>query len=291
MVGEGKAIIYPLQLTRVRVAAVQFPAKPLKPDNLRLVLSALDSIDADLVVFPEYLMGIPDGGLNRDFVLKQAEPIDGGFATEIVEKSGERGLAVVFTLYLKEGGAVYNAAALADRGAIKAVYRKIHLFDAFGYRESRLFAAGSQLALARVGDLTVGLAVCFDLRFPELFRAMALRGAELFAVPAAWYRGPYKLEQWRVLTSARAHENTAYLVAANQSGDLFTGHSLAVNPMGAVQSELGEGEGVLVADIDASLVRESREAVPVLKLAKSGLYADWYRDRALSVSGEGGNPV
>ncbi|MEM1509291.1 MAG: carbon-nitrogen hydrolase family protein [Thermofilaceae archaeon] len=262
----------------MRVAVIQFPAKPLKLDNLRLVLNVLDSIDADLVVFPEYLMGIPENGLNRDFVLKQAEPIDGEFTVKIAEKSHEKGLAVVFTLYLREGNAVYNAAALVDRGAIKALYRKIHLFDAFGYRESILFAAGSQLALAKVNDLTVGLAVCFDLRFPELFRAMSLRGVELFAVPAAWYRGPYKLEQWRVLTSARAHENTAYLVAANQSGKLFTGHSLAVNPMGVIQSELDEGEGVFMVDFDASLVKESRETIPVLKLVKNKLYTDWYRD-------------
>lgn len=261
----------------MKVAAVQISAKPFKLDNLRLVLNALDSIDADLVVFPEYLMGIPENGLNRDLVLKQAESIDGEFTAEIVEKSGERSLAVVFTLYLREGDVVYNAAVLADRGTIKTVYRKIHLFDAFGYRESRLFAAGSQLALAKVCDLTVGLAVCFDLRFPELFRAMSLRGAELFAVPAAWYRGPYKLEQWRVLTSARAHENTAYLIAANQSGKLFTGHSLAVNPMGVIQSELDEGEGVFIVDIDEALIKESRETIPILKLVKSKLYADWYR--------------
>lgn len=254
----------------------QLALGPDKRANLARVLELLDSSDADLNVFPEYLMGVGPGGVTAEYVRALAEPLDGEFASSLVEKTRERGFAAVFTVYLREGGRVSNAAVLADRGRVLAVYRKIHLFDAFGYRESSVFAPGSEPAVARLGDFVVGLAVCFDLRFPELFRAMARAGANLFVVPSAWYRGRHKLEQWRALTAARAHENLAYLVAADQAGKSFIGRSVAVDPWGRALAELGEEEGVLAAELDPSEVEEAREVVRSLELARWDLYARWY---------------
>ncbi|MFZ8855384.1 MAG: nitrilase-related carbon-nitrogen hydrolase, partial [Thermofilaceae archaeon] len=178
--------------------------------------------------------------------------------------------------YLREGDRVYNAAILVDRGSVRAVYRKVHLFDAYGHRESDVFARGSELAVLSLGPFTVGLAVCFDLRFPELFRAMALRGADLFVVPAAWYRGPYKEEQWLALTRARAHENVAFLVAVDQTGPLFSGRSTVVTPMGHSLLDLGQEERSISAVLDPSEVKEAREKVPVLSLLRRELYRTWY---------------
>ncbi|UNQ73430.1 carbon-nitrogen hydrolase family protein [Infirmifilum sp. NZ] len=262
----------------MKVALHQMVAGPNKEENLRRVLEKLSRADADLHVFPEYLMGVGEGGVSREHVHALAEPLEGPFAASVVEKSGELGTAVAFSAFLREGDGVYNAAVLADRGRVVTVYRKVHLFDAFGYRESSVFAPGDSLAVARLGDFTVGLAVCFDLRFPELFRAMALRGAELFIVPSAWYRGPYKVEQWLALTAARAHENTAYLIAVDQTGSLFAGHSTIVTPLGHRLVDLGEREGVIVVEINRGEVEEARRLVPVLQLLRRDLYVRWYGD-------------
>ncbi len=260
----------------MRVRVFQLSVGPRKAENLRRVLALLDSSDADLNVFPEYLMGVGGGGVTAEYVRSLAEPLGGEFAASIVDKSRERGFAVAFSTFLLEEGRVYNAAVLADRGRVAAVYRKIHLFDAFGYRESSVFEPGAEAAVASLGELRVGLAVCFDLRFPELFRHMMLMGAELFVVPSAWYRGPYKVEQWRALTAARAHENAAYLVAADQWGERFVGHSRVVNPWGHALVDLGEGERSIEVEVSAGEVREAREAVPVERLIKPHLYARWY---------------
>lgn len=261
----------------MRVRVFQMAVRPNKGENLRRALSLLDSSNADLNVFPEYLMGVGSEGVTAAHVRSLAEPLDGEFASSLIDKSGERGFAVAFSMFLLEGESVYNVAVLADRGRVAALYRKIHLFDAFGYRESSIFSPGSDPAVARISEFTAGLAVCFDLRFPELFRAMMLRGADLFIVPAAWYKGPHKVEQWRSLTAARAHENLAYLVAANQVGDKFTGHSVVVSPWGSVLAELGEGEAIAEVEVERSEVEQARNVVPVQQLLKLELYKRWLK--------------
>lgn len=261
----------------MRARVIQIAAKPDKRENLKRALSLLDESSADLNVFPEYLMGVGSEGVTSAYVSSLAEPLDGEFAGSLIDKSRERGFAVAFSMFLREGDRVYNAAVLADRGRVAALYRKIHLFDAYGYRESSIFSAGSELAVARVGEFTAGLAVCFDLRFPELFRAMMLRGVDLFLLPAAWYKGSYKLEQWRALTAARAHENLAYLAAANQVGERFTGHSSVVSPWGCALVELGESEAFAEVEIDRSEVDQARKAVPVRQLLKLDLYNRWLK--------------
>lgn len=260
----------------MRVALHQISVGPQKEENLRRVMRLLDSADADLHVLPEYLMGVGEKGITREYVHSYAEPIDGPFVQGIVDKSGENGSAVVFSAFTVEDGRVYNSAILAERGRISTVYRKIHLFDAFGYRESQIFTQGDRLALARLGEFTVGLAVCFDLRFPELFRALAVRGANLLVVPSAWYRGKYKVEQWLMLTSARAHENTAFLVAVDQTGSFFAGHSTVVTPMGHRLLDLGEEERSITLELDVGEVEEARKNVPVLSLLRKDLYTRWY---------------
>lgn len=265
-------------VSTVRVTLAQLASTRAKEENLRRALQAVEGAgDTDLLVLPEYLMGVENGGkLSPGYVRRLAEPLDGPFASAILDASRERGFAVLFTMYLLEEGHVYNAAVLADRGRVAAVYRKVHLFDAYGYRESSLFAPGPGPVTARLGEFTAGLAVCFDLRFPELFRAEALMGADLFLVPAAWYAGPYKLEQWLTLTTARAHENTAFLVAVGQTGDAFTGHSLVASPMGHILLNLGVGEASATVELDRGAVEEARRKVPVLSLLRRDAYRGAY---------------
>ncbi|UCE44039.1 MAG: hypothetical protein JSV57_00650 [Candidatus Bathyarchaeota archaeon] len=250
----------------------QLSFSPDKEKNLKRIIKILEESQAHLDIFPEYAMGWPLSGLSRDFVEDYAEPLEGRFVTSIVEKTEQKGFSAVFTTFLREEDAVYNAAVFAEQGQIRAIYRKIHLFDAFGHHESQLFTAGNQLAVLSFRGFTVGLAVCFDLRFPELFRSMAYKGTNLFIVPSAWYKGEHKLEQWRVLTRARAHENTSYLVAVGHSEPSFIGHSLVASPLARIIKEVGGGQISFTLSLDRQEVDEARDLVPTIQLSRPKLY-------------------
>jgi predicted amidohydrolase len=239
---------------------------------LNRILHLIEESDADLDVFPEYATGVPSHSITREFVQLNAEPIDGEFASRILEKTLQKNSAAVFTTFLREDNAVYNAAILAERGVIRVIYRKVHLFDAFGYSESQLFAAGKDLAITNLKGFKVGLAVCFDLRFPELFRAMAYKGVNLFVVPSAWYKGKNKIEQWRTLIMARAHENVSYLVAASQTNSSFIGHSMAASPLGYTIKEAGKKQTDFTVQLDYKEIEEANDLVPTISLAKRELY-------------------
>ena len=154
---------------------------------------------------------------------------------------------------------------LIARGAARAAYRKIHLYDSFGYRESDRLSAGDPVpTVVEVGGFGVGLMTCYDLRFPELGRALVDAGAEVLVVPAAWVAGPRKVEHWRTLVRARAIENTCYVVAVGQPGPRYTGHSTVVDPLGDVVVEAGEGPEVLTAVVDHTVLERARSTNPSL---------------------------
>jgi len=251
----------------------QLSFSPNKKENLDMILKLISESDAYLDVFPEYSMGMPSKGIDREFIQKNAEPLEGEFIRKIVEGTLRRNSAVVFTTFLKEDNTVYNAAVLAEKGKIVVVYRKIHLFDAFGYKESAMFAPGKKLAITNLGSFKIGLAVCFDLRFPELFRAMAYSGVNLFVVPSGWYKGEYKIEQWRALVVARAHENGAYLMAADQTNPFFIGHSTVTSPLGYTIKELREEQTSFALKLDFEEICKARSLLPTLSLSKRDLYS------------------
>ena len=151
-----------------------------------------------------------------------------------------------------------NTLVLADGDAVTA-YRKIHLYDSFGFQESATISAGP-LAPARVDlrGFPLGLMTCYDLRFPELARQLAEDGAEAIVVPAAWVAGERKVEHWRTLLRARAIENTVWMIGVGQPGPRYTGHSLVVAPDGDVVAEAGVEETVLDAVVDRASVEKVR---------------------------------
>jgi predicted amidohydrolase len=159
----------------------------------------------------------------------------------------------------------YNTLVVVDKHGLQASYRKIHLYDSFGYKESdRLLAGPVEPVLVDLGGFKVGLMTCYDLRFPELARELTKQGAELLVVPAAWVAGPGKVDHWRTLVKARAIENTVFVAAVGQPGPRYTGHSLVVGPDGTLLAEVGDGDHVVHATVTHDLLEDARATNPSL---------------------------
>jgi predicted amidohydrolase len=256
----------PDQDATLRVRLVQ-RASSLDPAANRATLAevAPGRGEADLVVLPEAFardFGRPGSPLGE-----HAEKLDGPFTqtlTDLAERTGAAWLAGMFEHSPESPERPWNTLVLADGGTVTS-YRKIHLYDSFGYHESQTVSPGP-VAPARVDlrGFPLGLMTCYDLRFPELCRALAAAGAEAVVVPAAWVAGDRKVEHWRTLLRARAIENTVWMVGVGQPGPRYTGHSLVVSPEGDVVAEAGEDEAELDAVLDRGLVRSTRLTNPSL---------------------------
>jgi deaminated glutathione amidase len=246
----------------LRVALVQ-QAADLDPAVNRESIDGLVPAGTDLVLLPEaYARDFGEAGSD---VSAFAEPVDGAFASEVERVASARGTTVVAGMFEpgKDPDRPFNT--LVVRGAAEAAYRKIHLYDSFGYRESdRLTAGEVEPVVVQVAGFAVGLMTCYDLRFPELARALVDRGAEVLAVPAAWVAGPRKVDHWRTLARARAIENTVFVLAAGQPGPRYSGHSLVVDPLGDVLAEAGDGPEVLTATLTREVLEEARRTNPSL---------------------------
>ncbi len=244
----------------MQVVLVQ-EASSLDPVQNRDRLAAAVPEGADLVVFPEAWardFGEPGSDLGVF-----AEPLDGPFVSEVERVAAERGTTVIAGLFERSDSTPYNTVVV--RGAARADYRKIHLYDSFGYRESDVLAPGPWEPLTvEIGGTTVGVMTCYDLRFPELARALVDRGAEVLVVPAAWVAGPRKVDHWTTLLRARAIENTVYVVGVGQPGPRYTGHSMVVGPLGDVLVEAGAEAVTLRAALDLAAVAQARRTNPSL---------------------------
>ncbi|MFC5493651.1 carbon-nitrogen hydrolase family protein [Nocardioides caricicola] len=249
-------------MASLHVALVQH-ASGLESEANRRLLDQLTPAGADLVVFPEAFAR--DFGEAGSDVSPYAEAVDGAFATELGRVAGERGTTVVAGMFEPSADPERPFNTLVVRGGAEATYRKIHLYDSFGYRESDRLAAGpTDPVLVDVGGFTVGLMTCYDLRFPELARALVDRGAEVLVVPAAWVAGPRKVDHWRTLVRARAIENTVFVLAAGQPGPRYSGHSLVVDPLGDVLAEADDDATVITATLDRETLDTARRTNPSL---------------------------
>jgi len=252
--------------TTLRLALVQ-AASSLDPGDNRAALDRLVPAGSDLVVLPEAFAR--DFGEAGSDVSPYAEPVDGPFGTELARVAADRGATVVAGMFERSEDPERPYNTLVVRGAATASYRKVHLYDSFGYRESdRLLAGPLEPAVVEVGGWRVGLMTCYDLRFPEMARALVDRGAELLVVPAAWVAGPRKVDHWRTLVAARAIENTVYVAAVGQPAPRYSGHTMVVDPLGDVLAEAGQGSPespeFVEAVIDRAVVAEARRTNPSL---------------------------
>lgn len=253
------------------VAVAQFAPGPDSAANLEVVRGqARDAVDrgADLVLFPEYSSAFlaPPG----PELVARAEALDGPFVTGLVALAGELGVHLVAGLVERAGERAANTAVAVDASGIVATYRKLHLYDAFGDRESDWIAPGAieepQVFDAR--GMTCGLQTCYDLRFPEVTRRIVDAGADLVLVPADWVRGPLKEQHWHTLLAARAIENTVFVAAADHVPPTGVGGSTILDPMGVALATLGERPDVAVAHLDPARVAEVRRVNPSLALRR-----------------------
>lgn len=255
-------------MSTLHVALVQ-EASTLDPEQnrelLRSHLADLEQRTYDLVVFPEVFMR--DFGAAGSDISDFAEDLDGPFVRTLTELARDHETTIVAGMFEKseDPDRPYNTLVVAGPDGFRASYRKIHLYDSFGYKESeRLLAGAIEPVTVEVAGFRVGLLTCYDLRFPELGRALVDQGAKVLVVPAAWVAGPLKVDHWRTLSTARAVENTAYVVAVGQPGPRYTGHSMLVSPDGEVVVEAGTDTEVVGGMIEGKMLEHARAQNPSL---------------------------
>jgi predicted amidohydrolase len=269
---------------RIRVACVQLTSRADKAANIerteRLVARAA-ATGADLVVLPEKWNAIGDVAVLH----AAAEPLEGGESVEAMSSwARTHGITLVggsITERREGRDKLSNTSLVFDpEGALAAVYRKIHLFDVdvggHRYRESDAEEPGDEPVVARLEDWPIGLSVCYDLRFPELYRILALEGAELVTVPAHFtlYTGK---DHWHILLRARAIENQLFVAAAAQVGETIPGkpsygRSLVADPWGTVLAQAPDEETVIFAELDRERLREIRRNLPSLANRQAAAY-------------------
>jgi predicted amidohydrolase len=268
----------------MRVAACQMNSRQDKPANLTTALALLDSAGAagaDLAILPEYFdyLGTDEGALAA------AEPVPGPLTEAIAAKARTLGLWVLAgSLHARApNGRCANASLLFDReGQVAARYDKLHLFDIGlagqpSYRESATVGGGDQVVTAGIEGVVAGLSVCYDIRFPELYRLHTLAGARLLLVPAAFTAHTGRAH-WELLLRARAVENQCFVVAAAQAGESVPGkecfgHSMIIDPWGTILASLPDGTGIITATLDLERQCALRAELPVLANRRADIYA------------------
>lgn len=252
----------------MRIGIGQLAVSETKKANLEAIArdaahAARDGVA--LVVFPEMAMYFKHG-LDRSFI-DQAEAVPGPFTDAVDAIARTNGIAVVVGMVERtaSGDRAYNTIyATSAEGSTLGRYRKVHLYDAFGLRESDVVAPSEDLepSLFELQGLRFGIMTCYDLRFPESARTLVDAGADVIVLPSAWTPGVRKEDHWSTLARARAIENTTYVIAANQAPPLSTGGSLIIDPMGIVVGELGERAALAAADISKDRLTEVRASNP-----------------------------
>ncbi len=227
---------------------------------------------ASLVLFPEATMcrfGVP--------LAPVAQPIDGPWASAVRALAHRAGVVVVAGMFVPSGDGRVTNTLLATGPGVEARYDKIYLYDAFDFAESKTVAPGREPVVIQVdgtsGPVSVGLTLCYDIRFPELYVELAARGAELITAHASWGTGPGKLDQWTLLARARAIDTAGVVAAVDQAypgdeiakvGPTGVGGSVVASALGEVLASAGAEPELLLCDIDLEAARRARETVAVM---------------------------
>ncbi|QLH08052.1 carbon-nitrogen hydrolase family protein [Nitrosopumilus ureiphilus] len=263
----------------MKAAIVQFKASTKKEDNLKKIISFISKAavkNATLCAFPEFMMFYTNSSQTPKQLASLSETIAGDFVTTIAKSAKENHIQVVGSFYEKsrKKDRVYDTSFVIDKsGKVISTYRKIHLYDALGFRESDKMASGSKIAKpVKTSIGKIGMMICYDLRFPEMSRSLAVAGSEVLVVPSAWVKGNMKEEHWITINKTRAIENGCYVIAPDQVGNIYCGRSLVVDPYGKILLDMKKKQGIGFVNIDLNKVKQTRKVLPLLKNRRTDVY-------------------
>jgi len=264
-----------------KVAVVQMRAETDKKTNLKKILryiSQAASKGAVLCTFPEFMMCYTPSSQSAKELANIAEKIDGEFVSSISEAAKQNSIQVIGTLYEKspKPNRVYDTSFLVDKnGRVISRYRKIHLYDALGFKESvKLYPGSSITKPVKTSIGKMGMMICYDLRFPEMSRILASSGSEVLVVPSAWVKGKMKEEHWLTINKTRAIENGCYVISPDQVGNIYCGRSVVVDPYGKILLDMKKREGIGIVDISLDEVKQVRQRLPLLRNRRTDIYKD-----------------
>ncbi|HEY9398416.1 MAG TPA: carbon-nitrogen hydrolase family protein [Nitrososphaeraceae archaeon] len=270
---------------KFRAALVQMKSSASKEQNLAYSLKLINKAaknKAQLICFPEFQMAYSPAEQKPKELHKSAETIDGNFISMLSNSAKRNKINVIATIYEiintnKQNHKVFDTAVIInDRGKLESIYRKVHLYDALGFKESNKLLAGSNIespTRTSVGNL--GLLICYDMRFPEISRILTVNGASILVSPSAWVAGFMKQEHWEIMLKARAIENGVYVIAPNQLGNIYCGRSMVIDPFGSTLIDMGNREGMEIIDIDNSRIDTIRRTLPLLKNRRTDVYKNY----------------
>jgi len=270
---------------KFRTALVQMKSSVNKEQNLAYSLELINEAaknKARLICFPEFQMAYSPPEQKPEALHKIAEKINGNFISTLSYSAKQNKINVIATIYEiintnKQNHKVFDTAIIInDLGKLQSVYRKVHLYDALGFKESKKLVAGSIIerpTRTSVGNL--GLLICYDMRFPEISRILTVNGASILASPSAWVAGFMKQEHWEIMVKARAIENGVYVIAPNQVGNIYCGHSMVIDPFGSTLVDMGNREGIEIIDIDSSRIDTIRRTLPLLMNRRTDVYKNY----------------
>ena len=266
----------------MKVAIVQFKASTDKQINLKKIISFISKAalkNAKLCAFPEFMMFYTDSSQTPKQLTGLSETIDGNFVSTIAKSAKKNKIQVVGSFYerSRKKNRVYDTSFVIDEyGKTISTYRKIHLYDALGFRESDKMFAGSKIAKPIKTSIgTVGMMICYDLRFPEMSRSLAVAGSEILVAPSAWVKGDMKEEHWITINKTRAIENGCYVIAPDHVGHIYCGRSLVVDPYGKILLDMKMKQGIGFVNIDLEKVKQTRKILPLLKNRRTDVYSNF----------------
>lgn len=270
---------------KFKAAIVQMKSSVDKELNLVHSLKLINEAakkKARLICFPEFQMAYSPPEQKSESLHKIAEKISGNFVSTLSNSAKQNRINIVATLYEiintnDKNHKVFDTGVIINElGKLQSIYRKVHLYDALGFKESKKLLAGSIIekpSKTSVGKL--GLLICYDMRFPEISRILTVNGANILVSPSAWVAGFMKREHWEIMVRARAIENGVYVLAPNQVGNIYCGHSMAIDPFGSIIVDMENREGIEFIDIDSSKIDTTRRTLPLLMNRRTDVYRNY----------------
>jgi len=263
-----------------KVAIVQFKASTIKEQNLKKILDYIKKASkkgAQLCAFPEFMMFYTKSSQTPKELASLSETINGNFVKTISKAAKKHSIQIIGTFYEKSNkkNRVYDTSFLINKsGKVVSKYRKIHLYDALGFKESKKMVSGSKIVKpSRTALGKIGMLICYDLRFPEMSRSLALSGSEILVAPSAWVKGKNKEDHWITINKTRAIENGCYVVSPDQVGNIYCGRSVVVDPFGKILLDMKKRQGIGVVNISSEKIKKTRTVLPLLKNRRSDIYS------------------